>query len=63
MPIMSGRVILKVMDEDINLHETVGSIRLDINNYIGKDGGEFKSSIFWKNIYGAHLGYSGSNTD
>jgi len=54
---------LKVMDEDINLHETVGSIRLDINDYIEEDGGECKSSIFWKNIYGAHLGYSGSNTD
>jgi hypothetical protein len=28
------------MDEDINLHETVGSIRLDINDFIGEDGKE-----------------------
>ena len=63
MPIMSGRVILKIMDEDINLHEIVGSIRLDINDFIGEDGKECKSPVFWKNIYGAHVGYSGSNTD
>jgi hypothetical protein len=61
MPIMSGRVVLKVMDEDMgSSDEAVGSIVLNINDFIDT---ELDGKIFWKNIYGAPGGFTGKNTD
>ena len=61
MPIMSGRVVLKIMDkDDVGKDEIVGSIVFNINDFIDT---ELDGQIFWKNIYGAHVSASsGSNT-
>jgi hypothetical protein len=58
---MSGRIVMKVMDEDPTVHEIVGSLVFNINDFVGSS--ERNGQIFWKNIYGAHVGYRGSNTD
>jgi hypothetical protein len=59
---MSGRIVLKVMDEDIGKKdEVVGSLVFNITDFIGES--ERNGMMFWKNIYGAHIGYSGANTD
>ena len=49
---MSGRLVLKVMDKDKTSDEIVGSIVLNINDFIDT---ELDGLLFWKNIYGAHL--------
>lgn len=57
-PVMGGRIVLKVMDEDTISDETIGSIILNAKDIIEDINGKF----FWKNIYGAPLGVSGSST-
>lgn len=54
---MGGRLVLKIYDEDAISDELVGSIFLNVKDIIGDKNGKF----FWKNIYGAPLGTSGSN--
>jgi hypothetical protein len=41
--------------------ETVGSIILNLNDYI--DDQNLNGKIMWMNIYGSPLGCSGSNTE
>lgn len=56
---MSGRLIMKLFDEDNIKDEIVGSMFFSLKECIEKRNGLF----FWKNIYGSPLGKSGDNTD
>jgi hypothetical protein len=50
------------MDEDVgSADETVGALVFDLTDFVGAK--EKNGAIFWKNIYGAHVGYRGDNTD
>ena len=57
IPIMASRVVMKVYDEDALSNEVVGSILFSMKECVGKKNGTY----FWKNVYGAPLGYSGDN--
>jgi nitrous oxide reductase len=56
---MSGRLIMKLFDEDKINDEIVGSIIFNLKDVIGDKNGKF----FWKNIYGSPLDVSGENTN
>jgi hypothetical protein len=56
---MSGRLVMKLFDEDKIKDEIVGSIIFNLKECIDKKNGQF----FWKNIYGSPLDKSGENTD
>lgn len=56
---MSGRLVMKLFDEDNIKDEIVGSMIFNIKECIESKNGTF----FWKNIYGSPLGKSGENTD
>lgn len=58
LPIMSGRVVMKVFDEDKINDEIVGSLLFNFKDCIGSKNGTY----FWKNVYGSPLGCSGDNT-
>ena len=49
MPIMSGQMIVKVMDEDAVKDECAGSLVFDFKDLIQRESGSF----FWVNLYGA----------
>ena len=49
MPIMSGKLIVKIMDEDAVKDECAGSLIFDYKNLIARESGTF----FWVNLYGA----------
>jgi len=59
MPLMSSRIVMKVMDKDIVKDEVVGSILFNLKEIVQNKNGDF----FWKNIYGSPLGVSGQNVD
>lgn len=54
---MGGRIVISAMDEDTISDEMIGSINLEAKDIIDGMSGKF----FWKNIYGAPMGKSGSN--
>lgn len=54
IPVMGGKLPFKVWDEDLTGDEVVGSFELNAKDIIGKKNGIF----FWKNIYGAPVGFS-----
>jgi hypothetical protein len=56
---MSGRLVMKLYDEDAMADEIVGSIIFNLKECIDKKNGTF----FWKNIYGAPVGKSGENSN
>ena len=49
MPIMSGQMIVKIMDEDKVKDECAGSLVFDFKDLLAKESGSF----FWVNLYGA----------
>ena len=49
MPIMSGQLIVKIMDEDKVNDECAGSLVFDFKTLFAKPNGSF----FWVNLYGA----------
>lgn len=49
MPIMSGKLLLSVMDRDTVTDETAGSLIFDFKELLAMPQGHF----FWSNIYGA----------
>lgn len=52
IPIITKRMVIKVMDRDDVNDEVVGSILFDMQDIVdGKLNGQF----FWKNIYGSPL--------
>jgi len=55
IPIMGGRMVFKVWDEDTLSDDVVGAIVLNSKDIIGDKNG----SYFWKNVYGAPLAASG----
>ena len=56
-PIMGGKIVMSVWDEDKVSDEIVGSIHFNAKELIGPKNGLF----FWKNVYGSPLGVSGDN--
>lgn len=66
VPIIGGRIVFKVYDEDAVVDELIGSIHVDLKDIVpdanGKPGA-FNGKYDWKNIYGAPLGVSGKMTD
>jgi hypothetical protein len=56
---MSGRLVMKLYDEDKIADEIVGSIIFNLKDCIENKNGMF----FWKNIYGAPLDKKGDNTN
>ena len=51
-PVISGRLMLKVMDEDKFTDEIVGSIMFDMNDIIS---GKYSDQYIWRNIYGSPM--------
>ena len=58
LPIMSGRIVMKLFDKDAVSDEIVGSILFNLKDCISHYNGKY----FWKNIYGSPLDCSGENT-
>jgi len=56
---MSGRLVMKIWDEDKLKDEIIGSLVFNLKECINERNGRY----FWKNIYGAPLDKSGANTD
>jgi len=57
VPIITGRIVVKVMDSDDVFDETVGSLLFDLKDIIsGEDNGKF----VWKNVYGSPLNQKNS---
>lgn len=55
VPVMGGRLLFSVWDDDMSGDEIVGSFTLEAKDIIeGK-----KAMFFWKNLYGAPLNGSG----
>lgn len=67
VPIIGGRLVFKIYDEDVVNDELIGSIFVDIKDILpdpnDQTPGRFKDKFDWKNIYGAPLGVSGKFTD
>lgn len=61
-PLASDRLLLQLFDEDIKLHEIVGSMYFSLKKLIA-DGAVPGGQFFWHNLYGAPNGYSGSTCD
>jgi hypothetical protein len=66
VPIIGGRMVFKVYDEDTIKDEIIGSINYDLKDVIpdanGKEG-RLNNKFDWKNIYGAPLDHSGKWCD
>lgn len=60
MPLMSGRVVVKLYDKDNITDEVVGSILFNLKDCMNE---ESNGQFFWKNVYGAPLNRKGDNTD
>lgn len=58
-PIMGGKIVMSVWDEDKVNDEIIGSIYFNAKEIIGIKNGLF----FWKNIYGSPQGVSGDNVN
>ena len=56
---MASRVVMKLYDEDNISDEIVGCLLFNLKDCIGPKNGKF----FWKNVYGAPVGYKGENTN
>lgn len=66
IPIVGGRLVFKVFDEDPVSDELIGTILVNIKDIIpDADGnpGKFNGIYDWKNVYGAPLGCSGKVTN
>ena len=56
----------KLYDEDALVDEIIGTLLFDLKDIVPDPNGvpgKFNGIYDWKNIYGAPLGCSGSNTD
>lgn len=66
VPIIGGRLVFKVYDDDLSGDEIVGSIFYDLRDIIpdanGKPG-KLNGRFEWKNIYGAPMEMSGKWVD
>jgi len=66
IPIVGGRLIFKVYDEDTLSDELIGAVYYNLKDIIpdanGKEG-KLNNKFDWKNIYGAPVGVSGKWAD
>jgi hypothetical protein len=65
IPMLGGRLVFKVYDDDITGDELIGSIYFNIKDIIpDADGnpGKLNGIYDWKNVFGAPLGVSGNIT-
>lgn len=66
VPIIGGRLVFKIFDDDLTGDEIVGAINYDLKDIIpnanGKPG-KLNNKFDWKNIYGAPVGVSGHMVD
>ena len=65
IPMLGGRLVFKIYDDDTLGDELIGSLLFNIKDYIpDADGnpGKFNGKFDWKNIYGAPTGISGNMT-
>ena len=66
VPLLGGRLVFKVYDDDLTGDELIGSIHFNVKDYIpDADGnpGRMNGKFDWKNIYGAPLDCHGNITD
>jgi len=66
VPMIGGRIVFKIYDEDTISDELIGSIHLELKDIIpdaNGNPGRFNGGFDWKNIYGSPLGTSGHMTD
>ena len=59
LPLMGGRHVFKIYDDDLTGDELVGSFTLEAKDVMAGMNGKF----FWKNIYGSPLDCSGRWTE
>ena len=57
IPIISSRLVIKLMDEDDFTDEVIGSLLFDVKDILD---GKYKDMYVWKNIYGSPLNYPNS---
>lgn len=65
IPMLGGRLVFKVYDDDLSGDELIGAICFNIKDIIpDADGnpGRFNGLYDWKNIFGAPTGVSGNIT-
>lgn len=66
VPIIGGRLVFKVYDEDALKDEIIGSINYDLKDIIpdanGKEG-RLNNKFDWKNIYGSPMDTSNKWAD
>jgi hypothetical protein len=66
IPIVGGRLVFKVYDEDTISDELIGAIYFNMKDIVpDADGnpGKMNGKYDWKNVYGAPTGISGKITD
>jgi hypothetical protein len=62
IPMLGGRLVFKVYDDDLSGDELIGAICFNIKDFIpDADGnpGKFNGLYDWKNVFGAPLSVSG----
>jgi hypothetical protein len=62
-PLVSSRIVMTVYDEDPTKYDVVGSIAFDIKKIIEDIETQEDFPWYWKDIYGAPSGYSGTYSD
>ena len=66
VPIIGGRLVFKIYDDDLTGDELVGAINYDLKDIIPDANGKpglLNNKYDWKNIYGAPVGHSGKMCD
>jgi hypothetical protein len=66
VPLIGGRIIFRIYDDDTTGDELIGSIHIELKDIVpDADGnpGRFQGIYDWKNIYGAPLNVSGNMTN
>ena len=66
VPLVGGRIIFKILDEDLVSDELIGAIHFEAKDIIPDANGvegKFNGTYDWKNIYGAPMKVSGKISD
>ena len=62
-PLVSSRLILTVLDEDVTTNDAMGSLSFQIHEIIKRSKKGENFSWYWKDIYGSALDVTGKYTD